>query len=497
MKRIGIIGSGFSGLSAACFAARGGLDVTIYEKNQTIGGRSRFFEADGFLFDMGPSWYWMPDVFERFFNSFGKSASDYYELVQLDPGFQVFFGENDSLPVPANMGELEALFESIEKGSALKLRKFLNEAEFKYKIGMQELVYRPALSWSEYFRYSVISGIARSHILKSVRSYVRSYFKDPRLVALMEFPVLFLGAMPQDIPALYSLMNYAALGMGTWYPMGGMYKIASGMEELALSLGVKIETDCEVKKIRTLLGKATALSTSKGDKNIEGIIATADYHHVEQKLLSENERNYPAEYWEKKTFAPSCLIFYVGVNKRIKKLLHHNLFFDTDFEIHSREIYQNPKWPTEPLFYVCCPSKTDPAVAPEGMENLFILVPIATHLVDSEEIREKYFEPIIRRMEKICGDTILENIVYKKSYSVSNFKNDYNAFGGNAYGLANTLRQTAVLKPSVRNKQVSNLFYSGQLTVPGPGVPPALISGEIAANQMISALIKTPHESTV
>ncbi len=497
MSKISIIGSGFSGLSAACFAAKDGHDVTVFEKNSMLGGRARYFYEQGFLFDMGPSWYWMPDVFEKFFNEFGKSANDYYKLIKLDPGFQIFFENQETLKVPANIEELYQVFESIEKGSADKLKKFLSEGEFKYKMGMQQLVYKPALSWMEYANYEVLSGVAKSHIFTSVRSYVRSFFKDERLVALMEFPVLFLGAMPQNIPALYSLMNYAALSMGTYYPMGGMYKVVSGMQQMASSLGVSFLANCDVSKINVSDKRAGSITTAQGIFKSDAVIASADYHHVEQKLLNKENRNYTEKYWSEKTFAPSCLIFFVGVNKKIKKLIHHNLFFDTDFEIHSKEIYENPQWPSNPLFYVCCPSKTDPEVAPEGMENLFILVPVAPGLIDTEEIRQRYFDVLIKRMEKKCGDTFSENIIYKKSYCLTDFVQDYNAYKGNAYGLANTLRQTAVLKPSIKNKKVKNLFYTGQLTVPGPGVPPALISGQISANQVSKYLKSIQHEATV
>lgn len=497
MPKVSIIGSGFSGLSAACFAAKDGYDVSVFEKNTMLGGRARFFYEQGFLFEMGPSWYWMPDVFEKFFNEFGKAAGDYYKLVKLNPGFQLFFGNKDILPVPENMEELYQVFESIEKGSADKLKQFLKEGELKYKIGMQQLVYKPALSWMEYANYEVLSGVAKSNVFKSVKTYVRNFFKDERLVALMEFPILFLGAMPQNIPALYSLMNYAALSMGTYYPMGGMYKIVSGMQQLASSMGVNFVTNCEVKKINLVSQHISALSTSKGYFDTDAVIASADYHHVEQKLLAESERNYDEKYWGNKTFAPSCLIFFVGVNKKIKKLIHHNLFFDTDFELHAKEIYENPKWPSNPLFYVCCPSKTDAEVAPEGMENLFILVPVAPGLIDTEEVRQRYFDILIKRMEKECEDSFSANIIYKKSYCINDFVQDYNAYKGNAYGLANTLRQTAVLKPSIKNKKVDNLFYAGQLTVPGPGVPPALISGQISAT-MVSKYLKTKkHEATV
>jgi phytoene desaturase len=490
MAKVVVIGSGFSGIAAACFAAKDGHQVSIYEKNSTIGGRARSFSDQGFVFDMGPSWYWMPDVFETFFGYFGKSAADFYKLKQLDPGFQIVFGENDLLPVPADLQALYAVFESIEPGSSASLKKFLKEAAFKYQVGMQDLVYKPAFSWFEYANLDVAKGMLQSNLFSSVRSYVHGYFKDPRLIALMEFPVLFLGAMANKIPALYTMMNYSALVQGTWYPEGGMHKIIEGMHKLAVSLGVKFHTDSPISKIEVQQGLVTGVHTADGFVKADGIIASADYHHVEQNLLEPAYRNYSQEYWEKKTFAPSSLIYYLGVNKKLDKLLHHNLFFDADFEKHAESIYKDPQWPGKPLFYVCCPSKTDDTVAPSGMENLFILIPIATGLEDSEESRESYFESVIKRIETYIGTGFLENIVYKKNYCLDNFVDDYHAYGGNAYGLANTLDQTAVLKPSLRNKKLKNLFYTGQLTVPGPGVPPALISGQVAATELLKSLTK-------
>ena len=490
MAKISIIGSGFSGLAAACFAAKEGHEVTLFEKNETTGGRARTFKSDGFTFDMGPSWYWMPDVFENFFAQFGKSASDYYQLKKLDPGFQLVFGKDDTVEIPASMKELEAVFENIEAGSAVKLRRFLKEAEFKYNVGMKDLVYKPAFSWLEYANLDVVKGMLKANLFSSVSAYVRSYFTDERLVALMEFPVLFLGAMANKIPPLYTMMNYSALVQGTFYPVGGMCKIAEGMKELAVSLGVEIRTGVDVTRIEVSGKLVTGLQTSIGNIAVDGLIAAADYNHVEQQLLEEKYRNYSAGYWEGKTFAPSCLIYYVGVSKKIKKLLHHNLFFDADFEQHANDIYSDPKWPDKPLFYVCCPSKTDDTIAPEGMENLFILVPVATGLKDDEATRESYFEGIIKRMESYCGEEFAAQVIYKRTYCIKDFMEDYHAFKGNAYGLANTLMQTAVLKPSLKNKHLKNMFYAGQLTVPGPGVPPALISGQLASVQLNKFLQK-------
>ncbi len=488
MNKVAVIGSGFSGLSAACYLAAGGQQVTVFEKNKTIGGRARAFSEQGFTFDMGPSWYWMPDIFEDFFAAFNKRPEDYYQLVRLDPGFQMIFGKDDILQIPSSQNDIYELFEQTEKGSADKLRVFLAEGRFKYEVGMQKLAYKPSFSWLEFANREVISGAVKLQMFKSVSSHVRSYFKDERLIALMEFPVLFLGATAKRIPALYSLMNYAALSLGTWYPMGGMVEIINAMEKLALSLDVDIMTGCEVNKISVQNNLSVTMNTTNGNFVTDGVIGTGDYHHIEQYLLDKPYRNYNEAYWNKKTLAPSCLIFYIGVNKKVKKLIHHNLFFDASMDSHSAEIYTNPKWPTNPLFYVCCPSKTDETVAPAGMENLFLLIPIAPGLEDTEATREYYYGRIIKRMEALCDDSIMPYVVYKKSYCINDFVSDYHAYKGNAYGLANTLRQTAVLKPSLRNKKVRNMFYAGQLTVPGPGVPPALISGQIAANQLLNYL---------
>jgi phytoene desaturase len=483
MARVSIIGAGYSGLSSACFAAKAGHAVTVFEKNNTVGGRSRSFEKDGYVFDMGPSWYWMPDVFEKFFATFGKTPGDFYELKKLDPGFQIFFEDAKVLQVPANLNDLFTVFENIEKGSGEKLKRFLREGERKYLVGMQ-LAQNPGLSWLEFANYTTLRTAISNHIFISVQSYVRRYFKNPKLIALMEFPVLFLGARPAQIPALYSLMNYAALSMGTWYPQGGMGKIVSAMEEVALKMGVKIYTNCQVNHIEVLSKKVYELQTARGKFFTDAVIASADYHHVESKLMKSDHKNYSEKYWSKKVLAPSCLIYYVGVNKKIKNLIHHNLFFDVDFEKHAAQIFKHQTWPEEPLFYVCCPSKTDHSVAPPGCENLFLLMPVAAGLQDTEDNREFYFGKMIKRMEQICGEDISTHIAFKRSYCLNDFSRDYHAYKGNAYGLANTLRQTAVLKPKIINKKISNLFYTGQLTVPGPGVPPALISGEIAVKQM-------------
>jgi phytoene desaturase len=484
-KKVVVIGSGFAGLSAAASLGQRGYDVRVVEKNEQAGGRARSFTQDGFVYDMGPSWYWMPDVFESFFQQFGKSASDYYDLVRLDPSYRVWFGPGEKFDLPSSITGMYDLFESIEAGSAEQLKRFLQEASYKYEVGIKDLVYKPGRSLWEFADMRVIKGAFRLHLFSSFSRYVRKYFRDPRLISLLEFPVLFLGAKPSQTPALYSLMNYADIQLGTWYPMGGMYKVVEAMVAVAQEQGVQIELNAEVQGIDVREGQARSVQVNGRSIAADILVGGADYHHIEQNLLAPEYRSYKQKYWDSRVMAPSSLLFYIGVDKRLDNLQHHNLFFDTDFDQHAREIYDDPQWPQNPLFYVCCPSKTDPTVAPAGKENLFLLIPLAPGLTqDTEEVRERYYNKVMDRLEKLTGQAIRPHVIYKRSYAHSDFERDYHAFRGNAYGLANTLMQTAILKPSMKSKKVSNLFYTGQLTVPGPGVPPSLISGRVVATEI-------------
>ncbi|HQY21101.1 MAG TPA: phytoene desaturase family protein [Ignavibacteria bacterium] len=483
-----VIGSGFSGLAAASYLGKEGIDVEIYEKNDDIGGRARSFKTqNGYTFDMGPSWYWMPEIFENFFNNFGFSQSDFYKLKLLDPSFRMIFKDDFVIDVPSDYEKLCELFESLETGSAGKLKKFMNEAEYKYNLGMNKLAQKPGNSLFEYFDFRFLKGLASMDVFSSFSSHIRKYFSHPAIISILEFPVLFLGAMPSKTPALYSLMNYAGLKLGTWYPEGGFGNVINAFKKVTEKYSIPINLSSPVSSIIVNKNKARAVRVNGVDVNTDAIIASADYHHVESKLLEYEFRNYSESYWDKKTFAPSCLIYYVGITKKIKNLNHHNLFFQNDLNLHAEEIYDSPKWPTQPLFYLCCPSKSDKTIAPEGHENLFLLMPIAPGLEDDTKIREKYFDIMMDRIEKFTSEKIRQFIDYKKSYCISDFISDYNAYKGNAYGLANTLRQTAVLKPKIRSKKINNLFFTGQLTVPGPGVPPAILSGKIAANELIKS----------
>jgi phytoene desaturase len=482
-KKIIVIGAGFSGLSTATELASKGYDVEIFEKNEQAGGRARVFQEKGFTFDMGPSWYWMPDIFDQYFERFGKKTSDYYTLKRLDPSYSVVLSDQEVVDMPADYQQLRSLFESIEPGAANALDRFLEQAAYKYKVGIQEFVWKPSISITEFLSLRLLVDAIRMDVFQSFYSHVRKFFKSATLLKLMEFPILFLGAISQNTPAMYSLMNFAEIKLGTWYPMGGMHMIVKGMVELAQSKGVQIRFNTQVTGFSIVGGEVKGVKTENGVFEADAVVASADYHHVET-LLGEAHRNYDEAYWDKRVMAPSSLLFYLGINKRLPRLKHHNLFFDRDFSVHSHEIYTDPAWPSDPLFYASASSVTDPSVAPSGCENIFLLIPVAPDLVDTEEMREKYFDQLMDRLEAYCGVSIRDSIVFKRSYAHQDFKQDYHAFKGNAYGLANTLMQTAFLKPSLKNKKLGNMFYTGQLTVPGPGVPPSLISGIVVAREV-------------
>lgn len=490
-----VIGSGFAGMSLASFLAKNGWQVTVLEKHDQPGGRARQLKASGFTFDMGPSWYWMPDVFERYFNQFGKHAADYYQLERLDPSYRIYWPD-DYWDVPANYESLKRLFEQYEPGAAKSLDKVMAEAAYKYKTGVQKLVFKPGESWTEFIDADLIRGVFKLDVFTSVKKHFSRHFKHPKIRQLLEFPVLFLGALAGNTPALYTLMNYADIKGGTWFPKGGMYKIVEGMHTLATELGVTFLFEHDVQEIKTAKGTATEVISRNEDGNITSftadvIVSNADYHFTETKLLKSSSRTYSEKYWEGRVMAPGCLLYYVGLNKKIDGLQHHSLFFDVPFASHAQDIYTTPRWPELPLFYVSATSVTDASQAPEGCENLFFLIPVASGLQgDDDALRKRYFEQVIKRFEQRTGSNIKDNIVFYKSFAGSDFVSEYNAFKGNAYGLANTLLQTAVLKPKCRSKKVTNLFYTGQLTVPGPGVPPSLISGEVVATQVIKHFAK-------
>ncbi|MCD8415180.1 phytoene desaturase [Tenacibaculum dicentrarchi] len=482
-KTIHIIGSGFSSLSASCYLAKAGYDVVILEKNETVGGRARQLIKDGFTFDIGPTWYWMPDVFEKFFADFGKKPSDYYELEKLDPAYQVYFDTADSITIPGSVEEIYEIFEAEEKGSSVHLKEFLKSAAYNYDVSINDLVYNPGVSPLELVTPVTIGKITQ--FFSTIRKEVRRKIKSKKLIQILEFPVLFLGAKPSNTPAFYNFMNYADFVLGTWHPKGGMYKVIEAMVTLSKDLGVTFKTEANVEEIKlNQSGEAIGLVVNGDFIASDIILSGADYHHTET-LLPKAYRQYSEKYWDKKVFAPSSLLFYVGFDKKLKNVCHHTLFFDTDFDVHAASIYDNPSWPKDPMFYASFPSLTEDSFAPINKEAATFLIPIAPGIEDTPELREKYFNLIISRLEKLTQQSVKESVIFKESFCVKDFVKDYNSYKGNAYGLANILTQTAFLRPKIKSKKVKNLFFTGQLTVPGPGVPPSLISGKIASDLIL------------
>ena len=477
-SKISIIGSGFSSLSASCYLAKAGYDVSVFEKNETIGGRARQLKKDGFTFDIGPTWYWMPDVFERFFKDFDKHPSDYYELDKLNPAYSVYFDKNDFVTIEDSLEKISDTFEKEEKGSSKKLKKFISSAKTNYDIAIKDLVYKPGESPLELVTLKTIKKL--DQFTSNIKRDVRKDFKNKRLAQILEFPVLFLGAKPINTPSFYNFMNYADFGIGTFHPKKGMYQVILGMQTLAKELGVKIHTDSSIDKIIVDNGKAKGVVSNGKKYNSDIVLSGADYHHSET-LVDKKYRQYSEKFWQKKTFAPSSLLFYVGFNKKLKNVNHHTLFFDVDFDTHAEAIYDSPKWPEEPLFYASFPSITDSSSAPKGNEAGIFLIPLAPGLEDTKELRDKFFEKIITRFETLTSQEVKNNIIFRESFCVNDFIKDYNSYKGNAYGMANTLLQTAFLRPKLRSKKVKDLYFTGQLTVPGPGVPPSLISGKLVA----------------
>lgn len=494
MRKVTIIGSGFSSLSAACYLGKKGYDVTLFEKNTTIGGRARQFIQDGFAFDMGPTFYWMPDIFERFFNDFGKKSDDYYKLIRLNPGYEVYFGVNDSIKIWSDINRLYDLFEKEEKGSSRFLKKLLKDAAFNYDVAIDKVVYKPGKNVFELIMPATIARV--NQFMESISYRVRKNIQSSKLRQILEFPVLFLGAKPSETPLFYCFMNYADLVLGTWHIEGGMFGLVKAMRTIAEAHGVKIETDSAVEKILVEGNKVNGVLVNSVFYQADVVVSGADYHHTEC-LLDDKFRNYSEKYWQNRVFAPSALLYYVAFDKKLKNISHHTLFFDTDFDVHAQDIYDRAKWPDFPLFYASFPSVTDPQVAPEGKEIAIFLIPIAPGLKDSDEIREEYFDLIMQRLEKTTDQAVRNSILFYRSYATSDFSKDYNAYKGNAYGLANTLTQTAFLKPKMQNSKMENLFYTGQLTVPGPGVPPAIISGKIVSGLVNSYFKKMNHGSAI
>ena len=488
-ERIAVVGAGIGGMAAAARLAKDGFRVTVVERNDQAGGRARIWKKDGYVFDMGPSWYLMPEVFERFFAQFGKKASDFYELVKLDPSYRVFFGKGEAHDVPPDRARTAALFDRLEPGGGAKLSRYLDEAAYKYKVAVGEFLYRDYRSLFEFLNWRMMTEGLKLNVLGRLDAAVRRRFSDRRARQILEYAMVFLGTSPNDAPAMYALMSHVDLTQGVFYPRGGLSAVAQGLRQLAEEQGVQFMLSTEVTKIATENGRAVRVDARGADGAAvslpcDAVLANADYAHVETELLDAAARTYPRRYWDKRVVAPSMFLLYLGVKKRLEKLVHHNLYFQENWDVHFDTIFKTPSWPENPCFYVSCITKTDPDMAPPGCENVFVLVPTAAGLDDTDAVRAAYAEKVIRHVETVTGEEIAPHIETQRIFSQRDFAGDYHAWKGTALGISHTLFQTAVFRPAMRSKKVSNLYFAGQYTHPGIGVPMVMIAAEVSAGNV-------------
>ena len=483
---VAVVGGGFGGLSTACYLADAGADVRVLEKNEQLGGRASRLERDGFSFDMGPSWYLMPDVFERFFDHFDRSPDDYYELEPLDPHYRIFFKDGDQCDVRGDGAYMRELFESYEPGAGEAFDRYLSKSQSHYETAMEQFIYEDRSQLRDWIDPSIArTAPVGLSLVGSMQSHVEEYVDHPKLQQILQYTLVFLGGSPKTTPAIYNIMSHVDFNLGVYYPAGGMGAVVDAVVELGEELGVTYETGREVTAI-TRARDGFVVETGAESYRPDRVVVNADYAHAEQELLPEHERQYDDDYWDSKTYAPSAFLLYLGVEGDVEELAHHTLVFPTDWDGHFEQIFEEPAWPDDPAYYLCVPSRTDPSVAPEGHSNLFVLVPLAPGLTDGDKLREQYRDKILADIAENTGVDLRDRIVVEEQFGVRDFGERYNATQGTALGLAHTLRQTSLLRPSNRSSAVDGLYFTGSFTTPGIGVPMCLISGEHTANALVS-----------
>ncbi|WIV65980.1 phytoene desaturase family protein [Natrialbaceae archaeon AArc-T1-2] len=480
-----VIGGGIGGLSTACYLADSGADVHVIEKNEQLGGRASRLEVDGFRFDMGPSWYLMPDVFERFFGQFDRTPTDYYGLTHLDPHYRIFFKDGDEVDITPDLERTKRVFESYEPGAGEALERYLETSRENYEVGMEHFVYEDRERLRDFLDLDVARQARGLSLLGSMQGHVENYFEHPKLQQIMQYTLVFLGGSPTNTPALYNLMSHVDFNLGVWYPEGGLGGVIDGIVELGRELGVSYETD---RPATAITGRAGGfkVETPDGPITADLVVSNADYAHTEQELLPPEKRGYDADYWESRTYAPSAFLLYLGVEGDLEELAHHTLVLPTDWQPHFDRIFEESAWPEDPAYYLCVPSKTDETVAPDGHSNLFVLVPIAPGLEDDPERREAFRDRILEDVARNTGVDLRDRIVLEERFCVEEFASRYNSFKGSALGMAHTLRQTAPFRPSHRSTEVDGLYFVGSYTTPGIGVPMCLISGEHTAEKVLA-----------
>lgn len=483
-----VIGGGIAGLASAALLAKDGYSVTVLEKNKRVGGRANLLQKKGFRFDMGPSWYLMPDVFDRFFAEFDSKPSDFFSLTKVNPQYRIFFADGSHVDISTSLKKNLKTFEKIEKGSSQRFLAYLAEAEKKYEIAINSVLYRNVDSWLGFFNWELIKHGRDLHVFETMDSYVKRFFKTEKMQQIIQYTLVFLGGSPSTVPALYSLMTHVDFNMGAFYPEGGFYAVVGALKKVGASQGVKYITNAEVTAITTESGQITSVTAQEREFTADYIISNADLAHTESLFSDSSYRMYDESYWKSRIFSPSAFLIFLGVKGSIPELDHHSIMFGKDWITHFEQIFSKPEWPQFPSLYINKPSATDTTVAPKGHENLMVLVPIAPGLEETPAWKEAYAQFILSYIEESIGINLKKRIVLQEIFSVSDFASMYNSYNGNALGgLAHTLRQTGLFRPNNTHRKLRNLFFAGAGTVPGIGVPPALISGSLVRDRVRKA----------
>lgn len=496
--RVVVIGGGIAGLATAALLAEEGHTATVLEARDETGGRAGSWEQDGFRFDTGPSWYLMPEVFDHFFRLLGTSAAAELDLVPLSPAYRVYFEHHDTpLDVESGRDAATALFEKIEPGAGARLSAYLDSAGDAYDLAVTRFLYDT---------YEGTAGLRDPALLKRLptlapllagrlSTFVARRFADPRLRQVLGYPAVFLGGSPFGVPALYHLMSHLDLDEGVLYPRGGFTEVIGAIERLATARGVRIETGAEVAEILTTDAATTGVRLADG-RIVEAdvVVSTADLHHTETALLPRALQSYPEPWWERRTPSPGALLLMLGVRGGLSQLAHHTLVFTEDWRGNFDAIFgSDPRIPDPASIYVCRPSATDDTVAPDGHENLFVLVPVPAEPGlgrggfdgAGDAAVEQAADAVIAQLARWCGiPDLAERVVVRRTVAPGDFEADLHAWRGNSLGLAHTLGQSAVFRPRNASPKVSGLYYAGASVLPGIGLPMCLISAELVVKRL-------------
>lgn len=489
-KKVIVIGAGYGGMAIANLLGKAGYSVVVLEKNDEPGGRIAVIKKDGYVFDIGPSWYLMPEVFEQYYSLFDASANERLELIRFTPGYKVFFDDKPEVFIQGDVGKDKAVFEAIEPGAGKKLEDYVRRSSIAYHLAVKQFLYNNFSSPKDLVSWQVIKNAHRMIplALGNLDRYVSRYFKDQRLKQLLEYHMVFLGSSPFQAPAIYTLMSHLDFISGVYYPKRGMLSLVDDMKALGTEYDITYRCATSVKRIVTNDGLSTGVELENGEIiDADIVVSNADLYHTETKLLDETARSFGESYWKKRQPGPGALLVSLGIKGVLPELVHHNLYFVDDWRGNFKAIYEDQSVPSAPSMYVCNPTKTDPFLAPDGNENVFILIPLPAGVSLDDKQEEDIANKAVAQFSKVSGIGDLESrIVTKHIFGPDDFKDrfnawDYNAFGGESH----LLRQSIFMRTPNQSKKIKNLYYVGAGTLPGIGLPMCLIGAELTYKKIV------------